>query len=347
MSGDGVPDVAAKVEKEDVAPATAPEPTGSSLPAISAAVTDTTNGGIPEQRIEDGGKKEIISIEAIPVHVESPSNGITSLHLPTPDSTETQMAVTTSITTTTSSTTTVTNGTTVDVIAGTQNDRPWDFSNRKVVVQGVDKFHDVKTATKMVQKWLDTTSTSTTAPSASTTTTNTSLFVIDKIKKPPKSNWLLVTLQNEAMVQPFIEFINTSNIKSRKGNNVFAKVQQQQSNHNDDDENNNNHGRDRRRRHRDDDGEEENSGALNEDDMGDAATNTNSHKRPRRSIQDEFNKTARRPISKEELYNKIIPLWNMSSSSTEQAQYKMKEMIKKCAMKIIVEIKNKFRYVLC
>jgi hypothetical protein len=223
---------------------------------------------------------------------------------------------------------------TADIAA---NDRPWDFSNRKVILQGVDKFHDVKSATKMIAKWLESNTTG-------SGTTGTS-FVIDKVKKPPKSNWLVVTLQSEAMVNPFIEFINASSIRSRKGDTVFAKPQLSSNNNNSDEYSNSNHRDRRRHRHNDDGGDIDDEGGN--ESTTTAATHIN--KRQRRSPDDRKNDAAvaraaaRRPITVNELMDRIIPLWQLTTP--EQEQHKMKEMIKKCAMKIILEIKNKFRYV--
>jgi hypothetical protein len=194
--------------------------------------------------------------------------------------------------------------------ASRTNLRPWDFSNRKVTVQGVDKFHDVKTATKMVQKWLEI------KPEAQIQ------FTIDKIKKPPKSTWMTITLQSESMVQPFIDYINSNSIRNRKGNKIFAKLQTSSMDH------------DRKRAHSGDGS-----------DVAFDNTDEAQSKRPRRegsANESDDASLARRPIHVDELKDRIIPLWKLSSD--EQLQWKMKEMIKKCAMKIINEIKSKFRY---
>jgi hypothetical protein len=224
-----------------------------------------------------------------------------------------------------------------------QNNRPWDYSNRKVIVQGIDKFHDVKTATKMLHKWFEL------HPIPNTTAiTSASSFAIDKIKKPPKSTWMIITLHRETMVQPFIDYINTSSIKSRKGNNVFAKLQLSQTENMDDDIGNGD--RTSRRRNRRDGNEDDDDCNNRECDKNQDVDetklnhiNNRSNDKRRRVNNDETISIARRPITMEELKNQIIPLWNLSTE--EQLQNKMKEMIKKCAMKIIVEIKQKFRYV--
>jgi hypothetical protein len=208
-----------------------------------------------------------------------------------------------------------------------KNQRPWDFSNRKVMVQGVDTFHDVKTSTKMVQKWLE------------EKTESPIEFVVDKIKKPPKSTWMTVTLQSEAMVQPFIEYINASSIRNRKGNKIFAKPQLSATDHDSG-----------RRRSRDDD--DTMIHGVDDSKNDDHESYEMKAKRQRQDTESPndgtanhdrvMNSIARRPITLEELKDRIIPLWKLPTQ--EQLQYKMKEMIKKCAMKIVNEIKSKFRY---
>lgn len=195
------------------------------------------------------------------------------------------------------------------------NHRPWDFSNRKVIVQGVDKFHDVKTATKMLQKWLEI------KPEGQVP------FTIDKIKKPPKSTWMTVTLQSEVMVQPFIDYINTNSIRNRKGNKIFAKQQTSSTDHD----------RDSKRARSEDVDCASYDDCNNKDE-----THSKRLRQDRSSNKGDEATLARRPIHLDELKDRIIPLWRLTSE--EQLQFKMKEMIKKCAMKIINEIKSKFRY---
>ena len=207
---------------------------------------------------------------------------------------------------------------TTSPVPGLANHRPWDYSNRKVIVQGVDKFHNAKTATKMVHTWLET------KPEGLQ-------FTIDKIKKPPKSTWMTITLQNENMVEPLIEYINSGTFRNRKGNKVFAKSQTESTDGD----------RDRRRSRE----EDVDNGDNELDDTVCRSESTAQLKRPRLEVSDNTGiALARRPIHVEELKDRIIPLWKLSPD--EQLQYKMKEMIKKCAMKIINEIKSKFRFVI-
>lgn len=191
--------------------------------------------------------------------------------------------------------------------AGAEGGRPWDFSNRRVLVQGVVKFHDVKRVTKEVNKWMEEINAERTdAPLA-----------FDKIKKPPNGGWMVVTMQTEAMVLPFIDFINGTGIITKRGNKMLAKLAV------------------------DDSGGDERDAvgkrSAREDDDNDGQPS----KRQRKAIDGDEVQNARRPITEEEIKYKITPLWKLSPQ--EQLDTKMKQMIKKCAMKIMNEIKTKFR----
>jgi hypothetical protein len=187
--------------------------------------------------------------------------------------------------------------------AASEDTRPWDFSNRKVMVQGVLKFHDVKTVTKMVKKWLEDINAKTDAPLA-----------FDKIKKPPKGTWMLITMQTEVMLQPFIDYINSNDIRNKRGEKFVAKLAV------------------------DDSGDKDNLGKRSSRDND---NDDQPLKRQRKAMDGAELQNARRPITEEEIKDKITPLWKLSPA--EQLDTKMKEMIKKCAMKIVQEIKAKFR----
>ena len=318
MSGKEIQSVDTEKESVEVPMTDAATIAGNAVsqpPTADDIPTPAFPSGVIPEGIEEQSKDTKDSISSARDKT-SHSSGTTLMQLP--NSNVDNEIGTSTMPSTTDAAATVINGETIND-ANTTNDRPWDFTNRKVIIQGVDKYHDVKTATKMLHKWLDSAKTKPSSP-----------FEIDKLKKPPKSNWLVVTLQSESMIQPFIDFINTSHFKSRKGETVFAKMPQSNHNDNDHDTNNHNPNGERKRRHRNDD--DDDGDRDNENGKGDT-------KRQRRSID---NSTARRPISQEELYNRVIPLWNLPPA--EQANHKLKEMIKKCAMKIIIEIKNKFRY---
>jgi tRNA (uracil-5-)-methyltransferase len=172
--------------------------------------------------------------------------------------------------------------------------KPWDFSNRKVMVLNMMKFHNAKAATKLVDEWLK----------------DLPDVHYDKIKKPPKNDWMTITLQHQDMVQPFIDYINQSNILNQRGKKVTAKLAAATE-------------EDRKRKH---------SSAL---DGTTAEDDPSSHRKRQK------NQHVRRYVNVEEIKDKVIPLWKYTES--EQLNIKMKDMIKKCAIKIVSEIKAKFR----
>jgi hypothetical protein len=173
--------------------------------------------------------------------------------------------------------------------------RTWDHSNRKVVVQNVFKFFNAQKMQKDVDAWV-------------VSMKDQGIHIeVDKIKKPPKELWMVVTLKETSMVQPFVDYINNNNIVNKKGVQMIAKPSD-----NDED--------------------------APKRKLDDHRTNE-SDKRPRRESRD----YARRPVTDDEVKDAIIPLWRQSYES--QLDTKTREMIKKCAMKIVSEIKHRFRYV--
>ena len=101
----------------------------------------------------------------------------------------------------------------------------FDTTSRKVVIHNVLKYIRTKEITKLANSWLSnipphiTEQLSLLSSSSSNNNNNNStggggeeqgnMIVIEKIKKPPKDNWIKVTLKEEYMVDPFIELINT------------------------------------------------------------------------------------------------------------------------------------------
>jgi hypothetical protein len=206
--------------------------------------------------------------------------------------------------------------------------RPWDYSNRKVMVQGINKFHDVKAVTKDLNKWLNDLN------SQKKSDDGTELIAFDRIKKPPKGNWMVITFKAESMIQPFINFINTNpQLYSRRGNKLFAKPAV---------------GDDSDTRGESDVRPRNDKRSVGGDDVDggiDNGRNEQASKRQRKMLDGAEVLNARRPISEEEMKDKVTPLWRLPAE--EQVDMKMKEMIKKCAMKIVQELKQKFRYVSC
>jgi hypothetical protein len=134
--------------KEDTV-GTLPPTTDDTTPPLATGTSSTVRDELEVRNKDAHGTMEEKLGEA------STSNGDMALQLPNVNmNNEIQIETTTSkppsLTTAATTTAAEMNGETVDETA--KNDRPWDFSNRKVMVQGVDKFHDVKTATKMLHK---------------------------------------------------------------------------------------------------------------------------------------------------------------------------------------------------
>jgi len=105
-------------------------------------------------------------------------------------------------------------------------DRPWDKTNRKVLINGVWKFDDNKAATKMVNQWLQDRQKKATdgKDTSSSSSTNEQLpLEYERIKKPPKAAWMVVTMKDETMVQPLIDYVNNSNLRNKRGNALVAK----------------------------------------------------------------------------------------------------------------------------
>jgi hypothetical protein len=136
-------------------------------------------------------------------------------------------------------------------------------------------------------------------------------IVVTKSKKPPKENWAKLTLQEESMVEPFIKLINEGGegggaMVNAKGKPMFAK----RANEIDDRDNG------RKRKERDGD---------------DNSNNGRDNKRP----------NITKVLTNDEIRDAITPLWRMPYK--EQLASKTRELTKKCAMKIVKEIKGKFR----
>ena len=75
-----------------------------------------------------------------------------------------------------------------------------DFTNRKVIVRNVLKFVRPKAMQASIDSWIE----------------GTDLKVC-KTKKPPKSNWIVLTFEKEEMVEPFLKIINEGKHLNEKG----------------------------------------------------------------------------------------------------------------------------------
>jgi hypothetical protein len=173
-------------------------------------------------------------------------------------------------------------------------DKHWDQTSKKVVVHNVLKFIRPNEISKLTSSW-----------------TKDTDIVIVKTKKPPKENWIKVTLETEDMVDQFIKLINEGGddgnaMKNSRGGNMFAKRALDMDD------------RDNKKRGRDNDDDEISNGR----DAKRAAV-------------------VSKVLSNDEVRDAITPLWRKSYE--EQLDLKAKEMVNKCSKNIIKEIKKKFR----
>jgi tRNA (uracil-5-)-methyltransferase len=172
-----------------------------------------------------------------------------------------------------------------------------DFTNRKVVIHNILKFEQVKDVKKMINKWFR-------------ELEDPESIKVTRIKKPPVGNFAQLTLETEAMVEPFMNLINNGRMTNKKGKLLFAKREDSKSDRND-------------------------------------ATNEQGSKRDRNDEDDNGDSRKRRkkesslPKTSDEIRDAITPLWKMPYE--QQLQMKWREMVKKCTMKICQEIKAKFR----
>ena len=224
---------------------------------------------------------------------EAPADSANNQTTPDTDTALSQSTATAPPPSTTTATTAA--GTTTD----NNNDRHWDQTNQKVVVRNVLKFLRAKEVTKLTTEWLK-------------GKEHLNIKII-KTKKPPKDNWLKITLEDESMVDPFIQLINTGGVDGKpitnaRGGSLFAKRASEDQNNDDN-----------RRKRKDRDGND---------------VNDNEQHAKKRAA-------AMKILTTDEVRDAITPLWKLPYE--EQLQVKSREMIHKCAMKIIKEIKGKFR----
>jgi hypothetical protein len=171
-----------------------------------------------------------------------------------------------------------------------REDRAFDCTSRQIMVYGVKKLKKEK-AKQTVDEWV---------ALAKENNYNVANGTIERIKKPPVGSWMQLTLSDDAMVQPMIDFINSGSI-DLKGSTLRA------------------------------DRSVNNNGKRKGDKQGD---NPDAKRQRNSSIADAF-------ITEEELKNKVIPLWKIPAE--EQKKLKVREMVQKCAMKIVNEVKARFR----
>jgi len=172
-----------------------------------------------------------------------------------------------------------------------------NHSKFRVIIHGVYKFEDQRQVKKTAASWFK----------AIQEKSPELKLELHKVKKPPKENWTVLTMKDESMVQPLIDYINNNRITNRKGFQLNAKISEESEGWDD-------------RKRKD----------VNSSDGGD-------NKRQRTKPP------ARRPVTQDEIRSKVTPLWKLSEE--EQRDTKTKEMVRRCAMKTVQEIKGRFRYV--
>ena len=203
----------------------------------------------------------------------------------------------------------------------------WDNSHRKVVVHHMFKFTDNKKGRKLAEQWAK----------DATKESNVDISIY-KVRKPPSDTFMVVTLTQTNMVQPFIDYINNNpNVTNKRGVKLFAKPAVSEREGDDNDDNN-----ERKRKNRGDD--EDNGNAEEDEDDGDDDGNSNRRSTKRgvkRQQRDEIMEAARRPMTEDEIRKRITPLFHLTAK--EQAIHKQRDMVRNCARKMVQEIKGRFR----
>jgi len=178
-------------------------------------------------------------------------------------------------------------------------ERTWDHSNRKAIVYNINKFMKNKDIHKLQIEWFK-------------KLNNPASIRIVKFKKPPNGTWVMVTMETEDMLEPFLALINTNRFQNKKGQVLYAKpsnskLEQELEGITDD--------TNKKRKDREDNGE------------GD--TDTKRHKEPDGLLTDDA------------VRDKLTPLWKLSYQ--DQLKQKKTELIKRSCMKLIQEVKGKFK----
>ena len=184
-----------------------------------------------------------------------------------------------------------------------------DFTYRKVIVYNVLKFLRSKEVYSHVNAWVKDADPS---------------IAIVKAKKPPNGNFVMLTLESEDMVEPLIKLINETQT-NKKGKPLFAKRATECGADAGENEYLSSDGRFNNKRGRD----EKYQGKTD-------LKNNNNNKRGRKRGDDPPT-----PKTPDEIRDAITPLWRIPYE--KQLEEKKGEMIKKCAMSIIKEIKTIFR----
>jgi hypothetical protein len=170
----------------------------------------------------------------------------------------------------------------------------WDHTSRKIVVHNVMKFMNAKIVDRLSQTLLE--GLQKDFPEAS----------FAKVKKPPKDNWIQITLDKDEWVQPLLDHINSNNLTNKKGGSMYAT-------------------------------RVDNRDTKNKRDRDDGEGDGNGTKRQRTS---DDNQKPREPRDPRDV---VTPFWK--TPYDEQLKAKTKQMVQQSCMKIIKEIKGRFRLI--
>jgi hypothetical protein len=194
----------------------------------------------------------------------------------------------------------------------------WNHSNRKVMVKNVLKYLNKRALEKMVDSWIQGCQ---------------GQVKVTKIKKPPQDSWVVITLGKEDQVPILIDYINSkhNNCINKKGEPLRAvkiedeteKRAPENDNKNNEDAPFNDNTRNKRRNGQSNDSEECMS------------------KRQKGILQRQAPEGTPRIVTPDEIKDAMIPLWR--STYKQQLEIKERELVRKCAIKIVKEIKDKFR----
>jgi tRNA (uracil-5-)-methyltransferase len=211
----------------------------------------------------------------------------------------------------------------------------FDHANRRVIVHNVLRYLKEKQIDALVSSWL-----------AGHEDGN---IIVAKAKKPPRDNWLKVTLAHESMVRPFIAIINTGGVGgTAQLNSRGQPVRAERDNHggnddrDDDDGWRQNGGTKRKELHdNDNDGRNDNEERNSNINNNHTNNNENNNKRYKSSSQESTISSTPRILSSNEVRDAITPYWTLPYQ--KQLDTKMKELINKCAKTIIKDVKSKFK----
>lgn len=215
----------------------------------------------------------------------------------------------------------------------------FDHSSRKVVIHNVLKFMRSKDVTKLTSSWVN-------RYNNKSNISNNQIQIVNA-RKPPKDSWIKVTLADESMVNPFITFINSGGedgkaLVNERGRPLFAKRVDEMVDHDDNDVAHEDEGEGEEGYANTTDGQKrkgtDQANATPVDDESHSNNGSDNNGNNKRFKADTPQKAL---LSDDEVRNAITPLWRLSYE--EQLSSKIREMVNKCANKIVKEIKAKFR----